>query len=84
MKFGEKLRKEGSILSGNGEDTKAPRTFGRADNGPSNLTLPTRTRLFPSPKEGAAALVNGLDHRNREDASTHGMSHHGREHRIDE
>jgi hypothetical protein len=70
-------------LGRDGKDSETTKTFRRADDGPSDLTVPTGTRFLPSPKEGVSALFNGLNHRKREDMNTHGMSHHSREHRVD-
>jgi hypothetical protein len=71
-------------LGRDGEDPESTKIFRRANNGPGNLTLTTGTGFLTSPKEGAPTLVNGLNHRNRKDAGTHGVSHHCREHIVDQ
>jgi hypothetical protein len=84
VEFCEKLREKGSVLSGDGEDTKAPKILRGADNVPGNLALATIARFLPSPKEGPTTFVNSLNDTRREGASGHGVGDHGGEDRIDQ
>jgi hypothetical protein len=84
VEFCEKLREKGSILSVDGEDTKAPKILRSANNVPGNLALATIARFLPRPKKGPVTFVNSLNNPRREGTRSHSVGNHGGKDRVDQ
>jgi hypothetical protein len=82
--FGEKLRKRGRVLGGEGYYTKPPEFFWDADIIPSHLALASIASFLSGPEEGPASFIDGFNDTGREEARTHGMGQHRGEDRVDE
>jgi hypothetical protein len=82
VEFCEKLREKSSILSGDGEDTKAPKILRGANNVPGNLALATVARFLPGPKKGPATFVDSLNNTRREGTCSHSVGDHGGKDRV--
>ena len=84
MDFGEKLRKKGGVLGGEGYDTKTPELFWDTDIIPSYLALASIASFLSGPEESPTSFVYGFDDTCRKEARTHGMGQHRGEDRVDE
>jgi hypothetical protein len=82
VQFCEKLREKGSILSVDGEDTKAPKVLRGANNVPGNLALTIVARFLPSPKKGLTSFVNSLNNTRREGPRSHSVGDNGGKDRV--
>jgi hypothetical protein len=83
MEFSEELCEEGGVLGLDRKNTKPPNFFGGADIGPANFTVTAIAGFLPSPEEGASTFVDSFNDASGEQASTHGMSKHSGEDRVD-
>jgi hypothetical protein len=84
VNFGEKLRKKGKVLGGEGYDPKPPDIFGDTYVFPSHFALTSIASFLSVPEESPAPFIDGLDNTGRKEARTHGMRQHRGEDQVDE